>query len=224
MAHLSGSFFFDLASIILIDILLAGDNAVVIAMAVRSLPAPQRRVGIAAGAGGAVLLRVILTFFAARILQIGFIKLTGGVLILWIAVKLLTEAAGDDESRHEAHNVGHAIRLILMADITMSLDNILAVAAASRGNLALLLVGLGLSISFVVFTSGMLARLMDRYPVVIWLGAAILGRVAGDMMITDPWIDQWLRPAEGIRIGVQAFFVAVVLGAGVWARRGRAGW
>jgi YjbE family integral membrane protein len=218
MAHLRGSFLFDLVSIILIDILLAGDNAVVIAMAVRSLPAPGRRIGVAAGAAGAVLLRIILTFFAARILEIAYIKLAGGVLILWIAVKLLTDAADAFESKNQARSVGHAIWLILVADITMSLDNILAVAAASKGNLALLIVGLGLSISFVVFTSGMLVRIMDRYPVVIWLGAAILGRVAGEMAVTDPWIERLLQPAEGVRIAVQAVFVAAVLGAGVLAR------
>src|SRR3954467_7724662 len=116
MPQLRGSFFFDLLSIILIDILLAGDNAVVIAMAVRSLPEAQRRVGIAAGAGGAALLRIILTFFAARLLALSYVKLTGGVLLLWIAVKLLSEAWGDYENKYEAHGLGHAIRLILVAD------------------------------------------------------------------------------------------------------------
>jgi YjbE family integral membrane protein len=221
MTQLNGGFFFDLVSVILIDILLAGDNAIVIAMAVRSLPEKQRRIGIVAGAGGAALLRIILTFLAAWLLGTSYIKLTGGVLLLWIAVKLLAESGGDLGSKYEGRGVGQAIRLIFMADITMSLDNILAVAAASKGNLVLLIVGLGLSISFIVFTSGLLARVMDRYPVVIWLGAAILGRVAGDMMITDPWIDHWLHPSEGVRTGVQAFFAAAVLGAGVLGRRRR---
>jgi len=219
MGHLNGSFLFDLISIVLIDILLAGDNAVVIAMAVRSLPESKRRIGIVVGAGGAVVLRIALTFWAARILEIAFIKLTGGVLILWIAVKLLTDAAGDQETKYQARSTGQAIWMILMADVTMSLDNILAVAAASKGNLWLLIAGLGLSISFVVFTSSLLARIMDRYPVVLWLGAAILGRVAGQMLITDPWVGRWLHPAEAGIIGVQVFFVAVVLGVGVIARR-----
>ena len=219
MGHVNGSFLFDLISIVLIDILLAGDNAVVIAMAVRSLPESKRRIGIVVGAGGAVVLRIALTFWAARILEIAFIKLTGGVLILWIAVKLLTDAAGDQETKYQARSTGQAIWMILMADVTMSLDNILAVAAASKGNLWLLIAGLGLSISFVVFTSSLLARIMDRYPVVLWLGAAILGRVAGQMLITDPWVGRWLHPAEAVIIGVQVFFVAVVLGVGVIARR-----
>ena len=221
MGHLSGSFLFDLVSIILIDILLAGDNAVVIAMAVRSLPESKRRTGIMVGAGGAVVLRILLTFWAARILEIAFIKLTGGVLILWIAVKLLTDAADDQENKYQARSVGQAIWMILMADVTMSLDNILAVAAASKGNLWLLSVGLGLSISFVVFTSSLLARIMDRYPVVLWLGAAILGRVAGEMLITDPWVDRRLHPTEAVIIGVQVLFVAVVLGVGMVARSRR---
>ncbi len=218
MGHLSGSFLFDLVSIILIDILLAGDNAVVIAMAVRSLPESKRRIGIMVGAGGAVVLRIALTFWAARILEIAFIKLTGGVLILWIAVKLLTEAAADQETKYQARSTAQAIWMILMADVTMSLDNILAVAAASKGNLWLLIVGLGLSISFVVFTSSLLARIMDRYPAVLWLGAAILGRVAGEMVITDPWVDRWLHPTESAIIGVQVFLVALVLGIGMTAR------
>jgi len=218
MGHLSGSFLFDLVSIILIDILLAGDNAVVIAMAVRSLPESKRRIGIMVGAGGAVVLRIALTFWAARILEIAFIKLTGGVLILWIAVKLLTEAAADQETKYQARSTAQAIWMILMADVTMSLDNILAVAAASKGNLWLLIVGLGLSISFVVFTSSLLARIMDRYPAVLWLGAAILGRVAGEMVITDPWVDRWLHPTGSAIIGVQVFFVALVLGVGMVAR------
>lgn len=218
MGHLSGSFFFDLIKIILINILLAGDNAVVIAMAVRSLPVSKRRVGVVAGAGGAVVLRIVLTFWATRILEIAFLKLTGGVLILWIAVKLLTEAAGEHESQYRARSTGHAIWLILMADITMSLDNILAVAAASKGNLPLLIIGLGLSIPFVVFASSLLARIMDRYPVVLWLGAAILGQVAGEMIITDPWVDRLLEPSHAASVGVQVFFVAAVLGVGMMAR------
>jgi YjbE family integral membrane protein len=218
MGHLSGSFFFDLIKIILINILLAGDNAVVIAMAVRSLPPSQRRIGVVAGAGGAVVLRIVLTFWATRFLEIPFIKLLGGILILWIAVKLLTEAAGDLEKQYQARSIGQAIWLILMADITMSLDNILAVAAASKGNLALLIVGLGLSIPFVVFASSLLARIMDQYPAVLWLGSAILGQVAGEMVITDAWVVRWLHPTKAVGVGVQILFVALVLGVGMIAR------
>src|SRR4051794_1484885 len=166
MPDLSGSYFIDLLTIIAIDILLGGDNAIVIAMAVKGLPAKQRRLGTAMGAGGAVVLRVVLTFFAARILELDYLKLVGGLLILWIAVKLLIDAGEHHESVDPAKGLRNAIWVILVADLTMSLDNILAVAAASHGSWILLSIGLALSISFVVFTSSLLSRLMDRYPVV----------------------------------------------------------
>ena len=188
------TFLLDILSVVLIDVLLAGDNAVLIAMAVKSLPPQQRRIGIAAGAGGAVVLRVILTFFAARLLSLPWLKLTGGLLILWIAVKLMTEDDGAGEGA-SARTLRQAIWLILVADITMSVDNILAVAAASKGNLLLLSLGLGLSITFVVFTSSLLSRIMDRFPIVIWIGAAILGRVGGEMVISDPWVVARLLPS-----------------------------
>jgi YjbE family integral membrane protein len=213
MGSLHGTFLLDVLSIILIDILLAGDNAVLIAMAVKSLPPPQRRLGIAAGAGGAVVLRIILTFFAAKILELSYLKLIGGVLILWIAVKLLTQSDRQEEGA-AAHNLRQAIWLILVADITMSVDNILAVAAASKGNLVLLVLGLGLSITFVVFASSLLSRIMDRYPVVIWIGAAILGRVGGDMIATDPWIVAHMHPSDVLAVGFQIACGAGVLLAG----------
>jgi YjbE family integral membrane protein len=201
---------FDVLSIILIDVLLAGDNAVLIAMAVKSLPPPQRRVGIAAGAGGAVVLRVILTFFAARLLQVAFLKLIGGLLVLWIAVKLLTDVS-KDHGGATAQSLRQAIWLILVADVTMSVDNIVAVAAASKGSLYLLILGLGLSITFVVFASTFLSRVMDRYPIVIWIGAAILGRVGGDMIMGDPWVDSMLHPSELLNVGVQVLCAGGVM-------------
>ena len=163
----------DILTIVLIDLLLAGDNAVVIAMAVKTLTPKERKLGIAFGAAVAVVLRIGLTFFAAQLLQTPWIKLAGGTLIFWIAIKLLTDAAEDEATGHHAHNFWSAVWYILVADITMSLDNILAVAATSKGNFALLLFGLGLSIPFVVFTSTLLSRIMDRYPIVVWIGAAI---------------------------------------------------
>jgi YjbE family integral membrane protein len=216
----SGAFLFNLLSIILIDVLLGGDNAVVIALAVRSLPPKQRRIGVSVGAGGAVLLRIVLTFFAARILELNYVQLGGGILILWIAVKLLIDAAGEDsETVNPAKGLRHAIWLILVADVTMSLDNIVAVAAASHGNLILLAIGLGLSIPFVVFTSTLLSRVIDRYPVVVWAGAAILGSVGGDMMVTDPWVERWIHPSKAFVIGTQIFFAAAVPIAGKLATR-----
>ncbi len=200
--------------IVLIDLILAGDNAVVIAMAVRSLPKAQRRKGIILGAGAAVLLRVVLTFFAAKLLQIGFVKFFGGVLITWIAVKLFMEGAPDDKFQKEVKTLGKAVITIVIADLVMSTDNVLAVAGASKGNLFLLLFGLGLSIPFVVFTSGLLSSLMDRYPIIIYAGAAVLGRVAGDMIITDPYIVGLLNPSHFTEYVVQGCFAVGVIVVG----------
>jgi YjbE family integral membrane protein len=216
MAQINGGFFLDAFSIVLIDILLAGDNAIVIAMAVRSLPAEQRRRGIFAGAGLAVVLRVILTFFAASLLQLEFLMVIGGLLIFWIAVKLLVQGGGEEHAGPPAANLRQAIWMILVADITMSLDNILAVAAVSKGNLVLLLAGLGLSISFVIFASGILSKLMDRFPILIWIGAAILGRVTGGMCLRDPWVVRVLAPPHEVVIAAEVIGALLVLLIG-WA-------
>jgi YjbE family integral membrane protein len=198
-------------SIVLIDLILAGDNAVVIAMAVRSLPKKQRRKGIAIGAGGAVVLRVGLTFVASQLLMISFVKFLGGALITWIAVKLFMEGAPEDKFQKEATTLRQAIVTVIIADLVMSTDNILAVAGASKGNIFLLIFGLGLSIPFVVFTSSLLANLMDKYPVIIYLGAAVLGRVAGEMIITDPFVHNLLQPGKIVEYGVEAIFAVGVI-------------
>ncbi|HWR59611.1 MAG TPA: TerC family protein [Thermodesulfovibrionales bacterium] len=202
-----------LLSIVIIDLILAGDNAVVIAMAVRSLPSDKRKKGILFGAGAAVLLRVVATFFVAQMLQISFIKLVGGALILWIAVKLFIEGVPEDKMEREATTVGQAVKIIVIADITMAIDNMLAVGGASHGNLFLLLFGLGLSIPLVVFTSNLLSLLMDKYPVIIYIGAAVLGKVGGEMMITDPFTMGLLAPGKStvyIVEGLSAVGVIVV--------------
>jgi YjbE family integral membrane protein len=212
-------FLFGLISIIIIDLMLAGDNAVVIAMAVRGLPRKRRLKGIAFGAGAAVILRVALTFVAAQLLLIRFVKFIGGALIIWIGTKLFIEGAPEEDAERQAKTLWQAIWVIVIADITMSTDNVLAVAGASKGNLFLLLFGLGLSIPFVVFTSNLLAMLMDKYPVLVYIGAAILGRVGGEMMITDPFIHELLHPSRMAEYGVQAFFTIGVIVAGkLWIR------
>jgi len=214
------NFFAGILSIILIDLVLAGDNAVVIAMAVRSLPRAQRIKGIFFGAGAAVVLRVTLTFFVAQVLLISFVKLAGGMVILWIAVKLFTVGEdGGSESDKEAGSLLQAIRLIVIADVTMSADNVLAVAGASHGNLFLLVFGLVVSIPFVVFTSNLLSILMDKYPVIILLGAAVLGRVGGEMMITDPYVERFFHPNKVLEYGIQIIFAAGVVVAGkLWIK------
>jgi len=203
-------------SIVLIDLVLAGDNAVVIAMAVKNLPGKQRMWGIALGAGGAVVVRVICTFLVAQLLNMPFIKLVGGAVIIWIAVKLLTEGAGEECKDHECGSIWQALWIIIVADMSMGIDNMLAVGAASHGNLFLLLFGLLLSIPFVVFMSNMLSKLMDRYPIILWLGAGILGKVGGEMMITDPWVHGLLTPPKWIEYAVMVFFVAFVCVLSKW--------
>lgn len=190
-------------SIVLIDLILAGDNAVVIALAVKNLPPKQRTKGIIFGAGAAVILRVAVTFCIAQLMTISFIKLAGGALVLWIAVKLFVEGAPEDKFQKEATTFWQAIRIIVIADIIMSTDNILAVAGACKGNLFLLLFGLALSIPFVVFTSSLLSMLMDRYPIIVYIGAAVLGRVGGEMIMTDPFIVQWLQPSSFLKYSVE---------------------
>lgn len=208
-----------LFSIVIIDLILAGDNAVVIAMAVRSLPSAQRKKGILFGAGAAVLLRVMATFFVAQLLQINYLKIVGGLLILWIAVKLFVEGAPEDSIQREAATIAQAVKIIVIADITMSIDNMLAVGGASHGNLFLLLFGLGLSIPLVVFTSNMLSMLMDKYPIIIYIGAAVLGKVGGEMIITDPFTIGILNPGKLMIYSTEAIFAAgVIISGKLWMK------
>jgi YjbE family integral membrane protein len=209
-------FFTAVMSIILIDLVLAGDNAVIIAMAVKNLPGRQRLWGIALGSGGAVVIRVICTFLVAQLLNIQFIKLFGGAVIIWIAVKLLTEAAKEECHGRECGSIWQALWIIIVADMSMGIDNMLAVGAASQGNLFLLLFGLALSIPLVVFMSNMLSKLMDRYPTILWAGAALLGKVGGEMIITDPWVNSILNPPKWVENAVMAFFVVLVCGLSKW--------
>lgn len=218
--EINTQFLLDILSIVLIDLLLAGDNAVVIALAVKTLPPKERKWGITAGAGLAVVLRIGLTFFAAQLLLIQFVKLIGGILILWIAVKLLMDDTSDQEGGKQASTLWQAMIYILIADITMSTDNILAIAGTSKGNIGLLIFGLGLSIPFVVFTSNLLSTIMDRFPVIVIIGAAILGRVGGEMIMGDPWVEQTFNPPHWLDYAVQAALAVGVVAAGkLLARR-----
>ena len=187
----SGQFLLSSLSIILINIILSGDNSVVIAMAVVSLPKEKRTRGVIIGTAGAVLLRVLFTLIASHLLETPFLKLAGGLLILWIAVKLLVEDSEATEDGKQIKSVWHAVWIILVADFTMSLDNVLAVAGASHGNVMQLWLSLGFSIPLVIFASTMLAKLMDKYPVIVILGAALLGKVGGEMIYTDPALQNW---------------------------------
>jgi len=182
---LSQAFWIGLLKIIGVNVILSGDNAVVIALAARSLPARQQKQAILWGAGAAVVLRIILTVFAAALLSLPWLKIVGGLLLFWIGIKLLVPE--EDEADIDASdNLMVAIRTILIADLVMSLDNVIGVAAAAHGSMTLLILGLAISIPLVIFGAKLLVTLMERFPVIITIGAGLIGMVAGEMLVTDP--------------------------------------
>jgi len=210
----AGHFILSGLSIVLIDLLLAGDNALVIAMAVRSLSGPERRIGVAAGAALAVVLRVALTAVASRLLTLEYVELAGGLFVLWIAVKVLVDATDPPDAAPAPRRLLQAIWFIVLADLTMSVDNILAIAGAARGHYGLIAFGLALSIPFVVFSSNLLADLMDRYPILVYLGVGILGKVGGDMVLEDRFVLRTAHPTDPIRYLIDGLLIAAILVAG----------
>lgn len=182
----STQFWLALLEIIWVNILLSGDNAVVIALAARSLPASQQRTAIALGSTGAIVLRIILTIVAAQLLLLPWLKVVGGLLLLYIGISLLKPEGGDEGPAKEHGSLMSAIRTILLADLVMSLDNVVAVAAAAHGDLVLLVLGLAISIPLVIFGSTLLLKVIERMPIIVWLGAALLGYIAGEMVVSDP--------------------------------------
>jgi YjbE family integral membrane protein len=182
----SPDFWVGLLKIIWINIILSGDNAVVIALAARSLPAHQQKKAILFGSAAAVVLRILLTIVAAKLLQLSFLQVVGGILLLWIGVQLLSEHDdGEDGDAKETSGLFAAVRTILIADLVMSLDNVIAVAAAAKGNDVLLLLGLAISIPLVIFGSTLMIKLMERFPIIITLGAALIGWVGGETIVSD---------------------------------------
>ena len=173
--------------IVAIDIILGGDNAIVIALACRNLPKHQQRVGILWGTAGAIILRVILVFFATSLMEIPGLRLIGGILLIWIGIKLLTEVETHDlEGKiNQSSNLLTAIRTIIIADFVMSLDNALAITAAAKGDIGLVVFGLLLSVPIIIWGSALILRLMERFPVIITAGAGLLGWLGGSLMISD---------------------------------------
>jgi YjbE family integral membrane protein len=208
------SFVIPLLQIIGINIVLSGDNAVVIALAARSLPPRQQKAAILWGSFAAVLLRVILTFCAVKLLTLPWLKLAGSVLLCWIGIKLLT--AEDDSGKVKAgSHLLDAIKIIVTADVVMSLDNVIAVAAAARGNLPLLILGLLITIPLIVFGAALLMGLMKRFPFIIILGAGLLGWVAGEMAVGDSAIHGWVMTQFPVlEKGIPAFAALLVLVVG----------
>lgn len=189
----SSAFWTSLLQIIWIDLLLSGDNAVVIALAVRSLPEKQRKVGILLGAGAAVGLRILFAVVVTYLLAVPFLKVVGALLLFWIAIKL---AKGEEEAHGDiqaSDNLWKAVRTIAIADAVMSLDNVLAIAAAARGHFELFIFGLLLTIPLIVYGARLLSTVLERFPILIWLGAALLGWIAGEMLLGDLAVLQWLQ-------------------------------
>ncbi len=207
--------------IVAIDIVLGGDNAVVIALASRRLPERQRNLAIFWGVFGAIALRVVLVFFALQLLLIPYLKIVGALLLLWIGVKMLKPDDGGEHHIDASASLVMAIKTIIVADAVMSLDNVIAIAGAAKGSIGLVVFGLVLSVPIIVWGSKLVLMLMDRYPVVILIGAALLGWIAGDMVVHDAAIKDWVvENAAWLKYGGPAIGapLVIILGKLLYAR------
>lgn len=203
----SVDFWIGLLKIIWINIILSGDNAVVIALAARSLPPVQQRKAIFWGTAAAVILRVALTVVAAKLLELPYLQIAGGLLLLWIGVQLLgDDDGGEGEEKHHG-NLFSAIRTILIADLIMSLDNVIGVAAAANGNIPLLVIGLAIAIPIVIFGSTLMIKIMERFPVIVTVGAGLIGWVGGEAIVSDQVLKGWF-PGHSVQ-----FYLAAAVGA-----------
>ncbi|EER60357.1 Integral membrane protein TerC [Acidovorax delafieldii 2AN] len=210
----SADFWIGLIKIVWINIILSGDNAVVIALAARSLPPHQQRKAVFWGSGAAVVLRIVLTVVAAKLLELSFLQIIGGCLLLWIGLQLLSDD-GDEEGESKSYgNLMAAVRTILIADLVMSLDNVIAVAAAAHGNLVLLVLGLAISIPLVIFGSTLMIKLMERFPVIVVLGAALIGWVGGETIVSDASLHDFALAHPALHYIAAALGAAFVVGVG----------
>jgi YjbE family integral membrane protein len=219
----SAHFWVDVFKIIVIDLLLSGDNAIVIALACRNLSLNQRKKGIFFGVIGAIGLRVVLTFFAVNLLALPYLKIIGAFLLLWIGVKLILpddEAHGEGGIKAESDLWG-AVRTIIIADLVMSLDNVIGVAGAAHGNVLLLIFGLLVSIPLIAWSSQLVLKLIDRFPIVIYAGGALLGYVAGEMLMSESLFISKLGTQPLIFEIIPLVCAACVLGVGKWLSRGK---
>jgi YjbE family integral membrane protein len=199
-------------SIVIIDLTLAGDNALVIALAVRTLPKRQQLWGRLWGTLGAVILRLAFITIITFLFRIPLLQALGGAVLVWIALKLVRQETGAEEQVRHGTTLWGAVRIIIIADVVMSLDNVLAVAAAAHGDLVLVIFGIALSIPIVIWGSGLLARLMNRYGWIVWLGGGILGYVAGEMVLKDPLVRKWL--GDGV-VDILHYPLPILLGVGI---------
>ncbi len=213
-------FWIGLVKIIWINIILSGDNAVVIALAARSLPPDQQKKAVLFGSGAAVVLRVVLTVVAAKLLALPYLQIVGGLLLLWIGVQLL----GDEDDGEGGHGKEHgnlmsAVRTILVADLVMSLDNVIAVAAAAQGDTTLLILGLAISIPLVIFGSTMMIKLMEKFPIIVVLGAALIGWVGGETMVNDTVLHGVVEAYPWVHYAAAVAGAVLVVSVGRWLQR-----
>ena len=210
-----------LGSIILANIVLSGDNAVVIAMAARKLPDSQRQKAIFWGSAAAIVMRILLTLIAVQLLALPYLKIVGAFLLVYIGVQLLAEGDDGGEGDHKTAKDGMAaaVRTILIADLVMSLDNVIAVAAAAKGNTGLLIIGLAVSIPLIIFGSTLLMKVMDRFPAIITMGAALLGFLAGEMFVTDPVDKDFFDKLTDSHVWAGLIGAATVVAIGTFAAR-----
>jgi YjbE family integral membrane protein len=215
-------FWVAVVEIIFVNILLSGDNAVVIALACRNLAQRQRRQGIFWGVLGAIVLRIVLTFFAMSLLAYPWLKLIGGALLLWIGVKLITQDDGGDHKVKASDRLMTAVWTIIVADLIMSLDNVVGVAAAAKGNGLLIVFGLVTSIPIVIVGSQIIMRLIARFPVLVLAGGGLLGYIAGEMVVEEPALQSWIAAnAAGVAWIVPPLGFAAVVAMGLWLTRRR---
>jgi YjbE family integral membrane protein len=221
----SGLWWAALGSIVLANIVLSGDNAVVIAMAARRLPEDQRNKAIFWGSAAAIVMRIILTLVAVQLMQVPYLKIVGAFLLVYIGVQLLADGGGDEEDAHKDIKDGMmaAVRTILIADLVMSLDNVIAVAAAAKGSTALLIIGLAVSIPLIIFGSTLLMKVMDRFPIIITMGAALLGFLAGEMFVTDPVDKDFFDKLTDSHVWAGLLGAATVVAIGTYAARKKRG-
>ncbi|WP_213957198.1 TerC family protein [Variovorax sp. dw_954] len=210
----STDFWLGLMKIVWINIILSGDNAVVIALAARSLPPQQQKKAVMFGSGAAVVLRIVLTVVAAKLLALPYLQIAGGLLLLWIGVQLLSDDEQDEGEGKEYGTLAAAIRTILIADLVMSLDNVIAVAAAASGDMVLLILGLAISIPLVIFGSTLMIKVMERFPIIVMLGAALIGWVGGETIVEDVSLHDVLAVNPWLHYAAAAAGAAIVVAIG----------
>ncbi|MBL8570485.1 MAG: TerC family protein [Phreatobacter sp.] len=216
-------FWIGLLEVVWINIILSGDNAVVIALACKDLPDRQRLIGMIMGAGVAILLRVVFTLMVATLLDLPFLRLAGGALLVWIAIKLVTDEAGDDDHIRSSDQLWYAVRTVAIADAVMSLDNVLAIAAVARDSRFMLVLGLIISIPLIVAGASLIMKLLERLPILVWAGAALLGWLAGDMMLNDPVVKRaiGIDAVHRFELPTEVIGALFVIGVAYLIRRAR---